>query len=254
MQLSELKERIKKGNVLGVYVFAGEEDYLKRHYLGEFRRILVSDEASAPFSHFVFEGASFDLEKMSDAVSTPSFFGGDKLIEWHNADFDRLGEKDITALEAFAESVKQSADSAVVFFVTPDAMDLGTERRPSKLAARLSKFLELVDFQKSGDGALASWIHRHFSAEEISVPASLPAAMIERVGHSMDILASEIDKLICYAKANGLSAVGEREMDFVCLHMLRYERANWLHSYHPLCKHLFQEEQNGRIYELLRMG
>ena len=217
MQLSELKERIKKGNVLGVYVFAGEEDYLKRHYLGEFRRILVSDEASAPFSHFVFEGASFDLEKMSDAVSTPSFFGGDKLIEWHNADFDRLGEKDITALEAFAESVKQSADSAVVFFVTPDALDLGTERRPSKLAARLCKFLELVDFQKSGDGALASWIHRHFSAEEISVPASLPAAMIERVGHSMDILASEIDKLICYAKANGLSAVGEREMDFVCI-------------------------------------
>jgi len=30
MQVSELKERIKKGNVLGVYIFAGEEDYLKR--------------------------------------------------------------------------------------------------------------------------------------------------------------------------------------------------------------------------------
>ena len=217
MQVNELKERIKKGSVLGVYLFAGEEDYLKRYYLGELRRILISDEATAPFSHFVFEGAAPDLEKMSDAVSTPSFFGGDKLIEWHNADFEKLGEKDIAALAEFAETVRQSADSTVVFFVTPDALDLGTERRPSKLAGRLSKILEVVDFRRSGDSALASWIRRHFSAEEISIPTSLPAAMIERVGHSMDILASEIDKLICYAKANGMTAVSEKEMDFVCI-------------------------------------
>ena len=217
MQVSEFKERIKKGTVLGVYLFAGEEDYLKRHYLGELRRLLISDEASAPFSHFVFEGASPDFEKLSDAASTPSFFGGDKLIEWHNADFERLGEKEIEILAAFAESVRRSGDSAVVFFVTPDGLDLGTERRPSKMAKRLGEVLDIVDFRRSSEGQLSSWILRHFSAASISVPSSLPVAMIERIGHSMDILASEIDKLICYAKANGLSAVEEKEMDFVCI-------------------------------------
>ena len=98
MNLGELKEFVKKGSVFGVYLFAGEEDYLKRYYLGEFRRILITDEAAVPFTHFVFEGATVDFDKLSDAVSTPSFFGDAKLVEWHHADFEKMGEKELNAL------------------------------------------------------------------------------------------------------------------------------------------------------------
>ena len=217
MQLSELKERIKKGSVFGVYLFAGEEDYLKRHYLGEIRRLLITDESLAPFTHFVFEGASLDLSKLSDAVSTPSFFGDGKLVEWHHAELDKMSEKDISALIAFAEQVKAAADTTVVFFTTPEGFDIGTERRPSKLAKRLDGELSVIDFRRSTEGQLSSWIVRHLSAEGLSASPSLSRFMIERIGHSMDLLSSEIDKLICYAKANGLTAVSEREVDFVCI-------------------------------------
>ena len=43
MDLNELKSRIKACNLSGCYVFAGEEDYLKRYYLGEIRNALVGD-------------------------------------------------------------------------------------------------------------------------------------------------------------------------------------------------------------------
>lgn len=217
MLQSELKERLKKGNVEGLYLFAGEEDYLKRYYLGELRRSIIVDEAQAPFVHFVFEGASVDFGKLADAVSTPSFFGDRKLVEWHLADLEKMGEKDLKALVQFAKEVKASGDSTVVFFITAEGLDVGTERRPSKLAKRLSEELDLVCFFRSGEAQLVSWILRHFSAEGISVTPPLASAMIERIGHSMDILASEIDKLVSYAKANGLSAITEREVDYVCI-------------------------------------
>ena len=217
MQISELKARIGKGEVEGVYIFAGEEDYLKRYYIGEMRRLIVTDESMAPFVHFVFEGAAVDFGKIADAVSTPSFFGERKLVEWHLADFERMGEKEIKALKQLADEVTAAADSAVVFFTTVEGLDVGTEKRPSRLTKRLEEAAHLVPFFKSGDAQLSSWILRHFSAEGLHAEPSVARAMIERIGHSMDILASEIDKLVCYAKANGLSAVSEEVVDFVCI-------------------------------------
>ena len=38
MTLNDFRARLKGGNVGGWYIFAGEEDYLKRHYRGELSR------------------------------------------------------------------------------------------------------------------------------------------------------------------------------------------------------------------------
>ena len=217
MQINELKERIRGGDVCGVYIFAGEEDYLKRHYLSEMRRLIVTDDSMAAFVHFVFEGAVVDFGKIADAVSTPSFFGEKKLVEWHLADFEKMGEKELKALAQLKSEVASAADSTVVFFVTPEGLDVGTEKRPSRLAKRLEETAELLTFFKSGDAQLSSWIVRHFSAEGLNASQGVAHAMIERIGHSMDVLASEIDKLCAYAKANGLSVISEREVDYVCI-------------------------------------
>ncbi len=217
MQLQELKERIKKGKAGGVYLFAGEEDYLKRYYLGELRRTVVADETLAAFNHFTFEGASIDFGAISDAVCTPGMMSDEKLIEWHLADFDGMKEKDLASLETLCEECKSYPECTVVFVATPEGLDAGTDRRPSKLAKRLSAHLSLVLFPLSTDAQLSSWIARHFAAESISITPSLPQSMIERVGHNMSILASEIEKLVFYAKANALSSVGEKEMEFVCV-------------------------------------
>lgn len=217
MLANELKERIKKGALGGVYLFAGEEDYLKRYYLGEIRRKIIADETLAAFNHFTFEGASVNFAAVSDAVRTPGMMSDEKLIEWHLADFDGMKEKDIAALETLCEECKDYPECTVIFVTTPEGLDAGTDRRPTKLAKRLSEHLSLVLFPLSTDVQLSSWISRHFSAESIDISPSLPTAMIERVGHNMSILASEIEKLVFYAKANALPLVSEKEMELVCV-------------------------------------
>ncbi len=217
MTQNELKEKIKNGALDGAFLFCGEEDYLKRHYIGELRRRLVPDEGLAPFVHFVFDGAEIDADAVLSAVRTPTMFGDGKLIEWHNADFEGMKESALKAFEALCEEIGEESGNTVVFTAAEEGLDTGTEKRPSKLITRLKKSLSVVPFYHSADAALLSWIRRHLAARELSYTEALPASLLARVGHDMDTLKNEIEKLSDYAKANGLSAVTEKELSFVCI-------------------------------------
>lgn len=217
MTQNELRERITGGKTDGVFLFCGEEDYLKRHYLGELRRRIVTDEGMAPFVHFVFDGAEIDTSALLDVVRTPSMFGEEKLIEWHNADMDAMKESALKSFEAFCEAMSEEEGNTIVITVTAEGMDVGTEKRPTKLFTRLGKVLNAVPFYRSTDAALISWIRRHFAAEGLAHTDTLPASMLARVGHDMDTLSNEIEKLAAYVKANGISPVTEKELAFVCI-------------------------------------
>lgn len=217
MTQNELKDRINANQLDGIFLFCGEEDYLKRHYLGELRRRLVPDEGLAPFVHFVFDGAEIDTEALLDIVRTPSMFGDVKLIEWHNADFDGMKEGTLKAFEAFCEEIAEEKGNTLVITAAREGLDTGTEKRPTKLFTRLGKALSAVAFHRSADSALVFWIRRHFAAEGLSFAEGVPAAMLARVGHDMNTIANEIEKLAAYCKANGMSTVTEKELAFVCI-------------------------------------
>ncbi|MBQ9736731.1 MAG: DNA polymerase III subunit delta [Clostridia bacterium] len=217
MKVDELRARIAEGKTDGVYLFCGEEDFLKRHYLGELRRRLVPDEGIAPFVHFVYEGAEVDLGAILDAARAPTMFGDGKLVEWYGADFEHMKESALKALEAACEELKDEAGATVVFIASAEGLDTGTEKRPTRLFTRLSKCLNAVPFFRSTDAALIGWLRRHFAAEGVTVEQTLPAAMLARVGHNMDVLLGELDKLVAYAKENGISVVTEKELLHVCI-------------------------------------
>lgn len=215
MQIKDLRERIKQQALFGAFLLCGEEAYLVRHYTKEIRASLIPDEALAPFCHFIYHGAAVDFGQIADALQTPSMMCDTKLIEWHNADFNAMKEKDLEALEEVCRMAKEWEGNTLLFVSGEDLLDLGTEKRPSKLRKRLSDCLELTVFEKSTDAQLVSWLGRHFAAEGIAFAPTLPQAMLARVGHSMELLAMETDKLICYAKANGIDTLTERELAFV---------------------------------------
>lgn len=217
MTIDQLKERIKKDDLSGVYLFGGEEDYLKRFYLSEFRRHIVTDEGLAPFVHFTFSGPTVDFGALHEAVVAPGMMSDRKLIEWHLPEIGRMKDKDLENLERLADTVQENPGNCLVFVCTAEQFEFGTEKKPTKIAKRLGGCISLVDFAYSTDSALTTWVGKHFAAEDVLTTRSLPAAIIERVGHNMDVLAAEIGKLCAYVKARGLPCATEKEMEFVCI-------------------------------------
>ena len=218
MNLTEFKAKLKSGNARGWYVICGEEEYLKRHYRSEIKKLTVSDaDPFALFNHSVFDGgADFDIMAFIEAVKSPPMMSENKLIEWQFADLDRLRDKELSRLAELALAKEDYPYATVIISALPDCFDQGTPKKPTKLYKTLSECFDILTFEKSSDAQLSAWIAKHFSASGITVSRETVAKILMRVGHSMQSLAFEIDKLSAYALAHGRTEVTAEDVGEIC--------------------------------------
>ena len=216
MLVNELKTKLKSGNPDGWYIFCGEENFLKRHYLGELRKACLTDPALDAFNHLVMEGEKIDFGAISDALKAPPMMAERKRVEWHLGDFSALREGELEKLHALCEEGKQYKETTVCFIVDAECFDVGNlPRRPSKLYTTLAKDLSIVYFEKSGAQALAAWLDRHFRHEGINASPAVIRALLAQSGTGMDALSGEVTKLCCYVKANGRDTLTEADVALV---------------------------------------
>ena len=212
MELNDFKARLKGGQVVGCYIFSGEEDYLKRYYLGSLRDTVITDDSFSTFNHAVYDGPEVDISSLIDDVMSPPMFEPYKLIEWKYPNFEKMKESELADLEKLADLVNSTDYAVVAFLVADGDVDLGTPKKESKFKKRFKDKINILDFPKSTDTQLLSWLKKHFDAEGIDVTAETLRALIFRAGHSMTVLKNEVDKLSALAKARSLTAITEKEI------------------------------------------
>lgn len=216
MTVNDFKAKMKSGDIPGWYIFAGEEEYLKRFYSNELCDKAASDPALDSFNHIIFDGADMTVSALAEAFYAPPMMADYKLVEWRHAELDKLKESDLSALEdLFSE---RESFSYVVFSVvaSADGFDTGTDKKPSKLLLRLSEMFGVMVFDKSTDAQLLGWLKRHFENEGIVADMEVLNAMLFRVGHSMQTLREEVTKLSAYAKANGRKQISVLDVIETC--------------------------------------
>lgn len=77
--LGTLKKQLSSGEYNNVYLFFGEEDFLKSYYFGMLKQNIVDDDF-ADFNYIVFEGAIQDLSEVTNALETPPMMAQKKLV------------------------------------------------------------------------------------------------------------------------------------------------------------------------------
>ena len=215
MELNDFKSLLKSDNVSGAYIFAGEEDYLKRYYLGQLREKAVGDGSFATFNHAVYDGEEIDFSSLRDDVMSPPMFDRYKMIEWRYPNFEKMKESDLVELEKLLDLVKTTDYAVLAFLVSDGDVDLGTPKKESKFVKRFKDRLNILSFAKSTDAQLLSWLKRHFDAEGVTVTADVVNTLIFRVGHSMTVLNNEVTKLCMLAKARGLDRITAQDVEAV---------------------------------------
>ena len=139
MTASELKNKIKAADIGGAYILSGEEDYLKKYYLGEIGKIASADEAFALFNRTVFDGADVSIQDIAEAIKAPPMMSDFKLVEWRYPDLDGMNENEKKHVEELAASLADYPYAVLVLLTGMEGFDPGSVKRPSKLAARLSR-------------------------------------------------------------------------------------------------------------------
>ena len=215
MTLQELKKAVEAMENR-LYVFAGEEEYLKRHWLSELRKSILTDPSFDSFNHLVYEGEKLDFGMLSEALSVPPMMADRKLIEWHLVRLDAMTEKELDALAELRDTLLENDTATLVLMVQPEDFDAGNlPKKPSKMYTKVSKTADIVLFERAADHQLLNWIQRRFGAERIRVLPAVAEVLLSRVGHKMDALAGEIDKLSAYLHAKGREELAVEDIAFV---------------------------------------
>ena len=215
MDANELKARIKSGSLSGVYIFGGEENYLVKYYLKLLSDAASGDEAFAVFNSVAFEGDEVDFEELAEAVKSPPMMADYKMIVWKRADFSAMKEKSLEALEELCGLVSEYPWAVVAFSAKDEGLDFGTPKRPSSFIKRLGARINILHFEKSTENQLYAWLKKHFDSRGVGVTLDTLKSLVFRSGKSMEVLASEVEKLSSLALARGLSTVGVSEVEEV---------------------------------------
>lgn len=216
MDLAAFKAKLKSDNLAGWYIISGEEDYLKKYYMNSLRSLITAeDDPFMPFNYAVYDGADIDFGAVSEAIKSPPMMSEYKLIEWRYANLDELKEGEIKALEALFELKNEYSYAIFSILANSDGFDTGTPKKPTKLYKRLSSGFDIIDFPKSTDSQLLSWLKKHFDAEGIGVDVKTLNSLIFRSGRSMEVLNNEVIKLASYAKAKGKSQIFSEDVDSI---------------------------------------
>ena len=219
MNINDFKSRLKAENPAGWYIFAGEEDYLKKFYLSELRRTVLGNEDTGleVFNHVVFDALDMDIGALAEAIESPPMMQEYKLVEWRFANVSSMRENEIKAFVEKIFPLKEDYPWAVfAIMTTEEGFELGTEKRPSKLSKTFSEAFDILNFPKSTDTQLLAWLKKHFDAEGILVERGPLNTMLLRIGRSMELLNNEVIKLSAYLKANGQTTLTDEIVELVC--------------------------------------
>ncbi len=191
--MQALKRDLRQGAPKNLYVFHGEEAYLREFYLGELRKAVLP-AGLEDFNHHTAEGKDCSVEWLEQAVDYLPMMSERTLVEV--TDFDLFSSKD--QQERLAKLLADLPDYCCVVFVY-DLIPYKADGR-SKLAALLKEKQAVVEFQRQEQGDLTDWIVRRFKAAGHTIDTGDARYLVFLCGDLMNNLAAEIGKIAAYAE------------------------------------------------------
>ena len=205
------RSELRAGTFRRMYMFCGEEDYLRENYRRELRKHLVSGPAE-DFNYHRFTEENWDLEALSEAVEAIPMMSEASLVEIVDVDPFKRNEEERTRIGEILSELPEYVTVLFVFY----APDWKPDKRMTKLWGVLKDAL-LVSFDRQPEAVLTDWVRRHLAAENKTMPDDLIRHLIAITGASMTSLDQEIKKLASYTDQHRIT---KHDVDTVVIPVL----------------------------------
>ncbi len=217
--LQELKLALRQKTPQRLYIFHGEESFLKQHYLEQLRKLLT-DELTESFNSHKLNPESFDIQTFTDAVENLPMMAETTFVWVDDVDIFKFPEAD---REKLAQIIADIPDYCTVVF-SYETVSWKPDKRLKKLWEAVSRSAAIVEFPKQEQRDLIPWITRHFHSQGKQISPDLCVYLIDITGGTMTTMASEISKICAYSGAEDIckadiDAVTEPVLDAVVFQM-----------------------------------
>ena len=206
--MRELKRAIQEGAPKKLYLFHGEEAFLRDYYLARLKQALLP-AGLEDFNLHTAQGKECSVDWIEQAADCLPMMSARTLVIVTDFDLYGLGEK---PRERLAKVLEGLPDYCCLVFV----YDLLAYKPPArdKLAALLKKEGAAVNFQRQEQKTLAAWICRQFGKAGKQLDSADAEYLIFLVGDLMHDLSAEIGKIAAYARGQ---RVTRGDMDAVAV-------------------------------------
>ena len=189
----ELKRALTEGGLKNLYVFHGEEAFLRDSYLNKLKQTVLP-AGLEDFNLHTAKGKDCSIDWIEQAVDCLPMMSEHTLVLVTDFDLFFQGEKGRDRLMAILGALPEYCTLVFVY-------DLLAYKAPgqSKLAALVKKAGAIVEFQRQGEKDLVSWICGQFRRAGKSIDTMDASYLIFLCGDLMHDLSSQIGKIAAYA-------------------------------------------------------
>lgn len=195
----KLKKDLSTGTPGQLYLFHGEETYLRDYYLGRLRDAVLSG-GLGEFNRHDLAGKDMSPHALEEAVDCLPILTERTFVLVTDYDLFKAGEKD---REEYLRILGNLPDYCCVVFLY-DLIEYKADAR-TKLAAAVKKYGTAVNFVRQGQRELTDWVRRHFRAQGKDIEPRLCEELIFLCGDLMHNLQQEVGKIAAYAKGDHIT-------------------------------------------------
>lgn len=198
--LLTLKADIKQGAYRRIYIFYGEEAYLKDYYLSALKKRLL-DGAAEEFNYRRLTDENMSLDALYDAMEALPMMAEYTLVQVDDYNPFDLNEAE---RDTFCELISDVPETCCLVF-NFDAAPYKKDGRMQKLSAAIKKYCMEVEFRKQTPGELSDWISRHFRGEGKTISPDLCQYLLFITDGTMTTLDTEIRKIASYCAGQNVT-------------------------------------------------
>ena len=212
------KKELAAGTPGKLYVLHGEETYLRDHYLGKLRSLLLTG-GMGTFNLHEVPAREMSPRRLEEALDCLPMMAERTLVLVTDFDLFKAGEKD---REEYIKLLGDLPDYVCLVFLYDLIPYKGDAR--TKLAGAIKQNGVVVNFARQDQGDLVDWVRRRFRALGKDIDSRLALDLIFLCGDLMTNLIGEIEKVGAYAKGQRITrgdidAVATPQLDAVVFRM-----------------------------------
>ena len=190
----KLNEKIKSGDILGLYLFTGEEKYGRKLAAKEIRKHFEGSGFDE-FNINVFEGGDFAPQTLADYVRTYPVMSDKKLAIVRNSGVFKSPSAE---LKAVAEDIIKDLPDYITVIFDEDNLD-----GRSGLVKKIKSGGTFCEFKFKTQGELAVWCRKTAAEAGIEISEENASHLVFVCDEGMENLKNETEKLVAYCREKG---------------------------------------------------
>lgn len=196
MDYRELFREIGKGDWQGVYLFFGEEEYVKQQALDHAIESLV-DPSFRDLNYAQLDGSEMDLDTIINACETLPFMADKRLVVLK--DLSILNGKNNGNIDEdkFLEYIKTMSNTTCLILYCRDSLD-----KRKKIYRQIKKTGKAKEFKHLVGRELHTWIKQTVEKQDKKISYNAISHLIDRAGNNLEDVSNELNKLVSYMGQN----------------------------------------------------